>query len=154
MSIGQRRSPPALSLLAAALLLRMAFQPPPHAQAAAVEGNFGVQTEIVPFELPAGPGMGAPELALVYSSSSNSGDAGVGWTLPYSRIQLDLRDGVPAWSLPGDYGRACAAGAECPGDGSGEGAADWEARILLDDRELVPSPADEVWDPGRTAARS
>ena len=127
------RSPLLLSLAALVGLVLMG----PAVAVGGVEGNFGVVTEAVPIELPEGPGLGAPELALVYSAASGYGNAGVGWSLPYSAIRIDLRDGVPAWSFPASYQQAC----------TNEGG-DWEARLLLDDMELVPSPDDPVWDGG------
>ena len=48
-----------------------------------------------PFKIPPGRNGVAPSLAAVYSSDSKSGLLGVGWDVPVSSIDVDLRWGVP-----------------------------------------------------------
>lgn len=62
-----------------------------------VENNSGAFTYTVPLDVPGGPGEVTPSLALLYSSATGSGNAGFGWQLPYSSIELDLRSGAPWW---------------------------------------------------------
>lgn len=97
--------------------------------------NFGSLNRSIPLPLPAGPGMGAPDLALSYSSSSNLGNAGVGWDLPYSAVRMDVREGSPVWSMPDSWQSACD-----PSE-----AEEWSGRVVLDGMELVPSPNDATF---------
>jgi hypothetical protein len=141
-----RRSCPLLAALAA--LAAPAFQPPPHARAG--DGNFGTVTETIAFPLPEGPPGATPELSLVYSSAAGNGNAGVGASVPWSAIRLDLRDGVPFHSLPESW--PCAGSGSAP---SAEEADAWAGRLWLDGTELVAIPQDPVWGgPGRCIFRT
>ncbi len=85
--------------------------------------NSGAFTYQVPIEVPPGPADSAPALLLAYSSAGGNGDAGVGWSLPYSAIRLDTSWGTPAFWVDGvdlcDPLR-------------------FEGRLYLDGSELVP----------------
>jgi hypothetical protein len=96
-----------------------------------IDDNSGSFTYSVPIDLPPGPGGSSPELALLYSSAAGSGNAGYGWSLPYSSVSLDTRDGHPQFWLPHGDAEFC-------------DPAVMGGRILLDGMELVPSP-DDPW---------
>jgi YD repeat-containing protein len=127
---------PALALLAALAC----FQPPPHARAGAAD-NSGAFSFRIPIEVPPGAAGATPDLALVYSSAAGNGSAGIGWELPYSRISVDLRRGVPTWALPdGGY--------DCDPDAL-------QGWIWIDGMETVPWDGDPVWGaPGRCVFRT
>jgi hypothetical protein len=117
-----------VALVASALL----FQPPTHAHAAGsgapvLRDHSGAFAYEVPLAVPPGPGGLQPDLALVYSSSAGNGDAGIGFSLPYSALRLDLSWGVPShWYPWDDPSQLCAPAA-------------FSARVWLDSMELVPA---------------
>ncbi len=92
----------------------------------AIEDNSGAFTYQVPIEVPPGPGGSTPDLALMYSSAGGNGNAGMGWTLPYSSLRLDLKWGVPEYWLPTDL---------CD-------PSEFAGRLYLDGMETVPSTSD------------
>ncbi len=85
--------------------------------------NSGAFTFQVPIEVPPGPTDASPALLLTYSSVAANGDAGVGFSLPYSAIRLDTSWGVPGSWLP--EADLCDPAA-------------FEGRLYLDGAELVP----------------
>lgn len=97
--------------------------------------NSGAASYEIPLEVPPGPAGSTPDLALVYSSAGGLGNAGFGWSLPYSSVHLDQRWGVPIWWLP-DGGYDCDPEA-------------WAGRLGLDSMESVPWAGDPLWSRGR-----
>jgi len=93
--------------------------------------NYGVVTKRIPLAVPAGPAELQPALEIQFSSAAGNGNAGVGWSVPYSSIRLDLREGVPSWSIPEFW--------DCESE--------WSKRLWLDGMELAPSVRDPVWSP-------
>ena len=91
--------------------------------------NSGAFTHSVPIAVPDGPSGATPELQLLYSSAGGNGNAGVGWSLPYSAIRLDQSWGVPAYWLDGAD----------PCDPES-----FEGRLWLDGQELIPSRHDPL----------
>ena len=91
--------------------------------------NSGAFTHSIPIPVPAGPAGSTPELQLLYSSAGGNGNAGVGWSLPYSAIRLDQSWGVPSYWLDGAD----------PCDPES-----FEGRLWLDGQELIPSRHDPL----------
>jgi len=103
-----------------------------HASAGAlpeISDNSGAFTHSVPIPVPDGPSGSTPELQLLYSSAGGNGNAGVGWSLPYSAIRLDQSWGVPSYWLDGTD----------PCDPN-----QFEGRLWLDGQELIPSRHDPL----------
>ncbi len=103
-----------------------------HAHAGAlpeIGDNSGAFTHAIPLAVPAGPSGATPELQLLYSSAAGNGNAGVGWSLPYSAIRLDQSWGVPSYWLDGAD----------PCDPES-----FEGRLWLDGAELIPSRRDPL----------
>ena len=103
-----------------------------HASAGAlpeISDNSGAFTHSVPIAVPDGPSGATPELQLLYSSAGGNGNAGVGWSLPYSAIRLDQSWGVPSYWLDGTD----------PCDPN-----QFEGRLWLDGQELIPSRHDPL----------
>ena len=91
--------------------------------------NSGAFTHSIPIAVPDGPSGATPALQLLYSSAGGNGNAGVGWSLPYSAIRLDQSWGVPAYWLDGAD----------PCDPEA-----FEGRLWLDGAELIPSRRDPL----------
>ncbi len=106
-----------------------------------VEDNSGAFTYRLPLDVPPGPGGATPDLALLYSSAGGAGNAGFGWTLPYSSVRLDLKWGVPSWWAPDDVSGVCD-----PGQFAG--------RLYVDDMELVPQEVDPLHPSGTCLFRT
>jgi len=103
-----------------------------------IQDNSGSFAYQVPIAVPPGPGGSTPELALLYSSAGGNGNAGFGWTLPYSSIRLDLKWGVPHYWLPDDI---------CDPD-------QFSGRLYLDGMETVPSTSDPLAPAGTCIFRT
>jgi|GEM_PF-3492862 len=85
--------------------------------------NSGAFAWQVAIDVPPGPAEATPALMFAYSSSAGNGEAGVGWSLPYSAIRLDTSWGTPAFWMPGTD--LCDPGS-------------FEGRLYLDGAELMP----------------
>ena len=119
------------TLLTIAALLALALSTP-HALAGAlpeIGDNSGAFTHSIPIPVPDGPAGATPELQLLYSSAGGNGNAGVGWSLPYSAIRLDQSWGVPRYWLDGID----------PCDPE-----QFDGRLWLDGQELIPSRHDPL----------
>ena len=75
----------------------------PGAQEASVQESSGALSYSVPIETLPGPGGLVPTLALVYSSQSQEGVAGVGWHVPTGVIECSTRFGTPDLSACDQY---------------------------------------------------
>lgn len=56
----------------------------------------------LPIKLPGGRGRFSPSLSLVYSSGSGNSWLGVGWDLPFSKLEIDTRWGTPRFTSDDD----------------------------------------------------
>lgn len=60
-----------------------------------VDESSGTVRLSIPVELPPGPNGQQPDVSLRYSSGGGNGLAGVGWSLPMSKVECSARFGVP-----------------------------------------------------------
>ncbi|MBK7559915.1 MAG: hypothetical protein IPI54_17635 [Chitinophagaceae bacterium] len=96
----QSFNPNAISGLAAAdPTTGMTLVAPPEVRA---DGSAGIT---YPFPLPKARGRFQPQLALTYNSQGGMGQAGWGWSLTTSSIEVDTRYGAPEYAAPGVAGR-------------------------------------------------